>query len=197
VGMFLESVLELRVQSVLGNQNLYQVVGEPQSIGPILNLGAGNSMELVENEEGEGGFEGNKGRFCCGGVFDSSLAVVNCTEEQNMGSEMLDIYPLATVGEQGGSYSMSLDWVVVRVIFFCHVVGLSCEGFENQLMALFAAIEASRPQSDVGSLPDLSGKSGNRGNRELKRLVCSVNYDGKGGQSHRVTWKGRGGKCSL
>jgi len=24
-----------------------------------------------------------------------------------------------------------------------------------------------------------------------------VNYDGKGGQSHRVTWKGRGGKCSL
>jgi hypothetical protein len=32
---------------------------------------------------------------------------------------------------------------------------------------------------------------------ELKRLVCSVNYDVKGGQSHRVTGKGRGGKCSL
>jgi hypothetical protein len=47
----------------------------------------------------------------------------------------------------------------------------------------------------VSSVTDLSGKSRNRGNHELERLVRSVNYDVKGGQSHRVTDKGRGGKC--
>lgn len=49
----------------------------------------------------------------------------------------------------------------------------------------------------MGSVIDLSGKSGNRGNRELKRLVCLVKYDVKGGQSQCVTGKGKGGKCSL
>jgi hypothetical protein len=37
----------------------------------------------------------------------------------------------------------------------------------------------------------------NRGNRELKRLVCSMNYDVKGGQSHKVTGKGRGGVANI
>lgn len=35
-------------------------------------------------------------------------------------------------------------------------------------MALFNAIEASRHQSGVGSVSDLSEKLGNRGNCELK-----------------------------
>ena len=63
VGMFLENVLQHRVESVLGNQNLYQVVGGQHRIGPILNLATGNSLELVENGVGGGDFEGNKGRF--------------------------------------------------------------------------------------------------------------------------------------
>jgi hypothetical protein len=63
----------------------------------------------------EGGFEGNKGRFYCGDVFDPSLAMVTCTEEESRGSEILDIYPLAAIGEQGGSYSVSSDWMVERV----------------------------------------------------------------------------------
>lgn len=62
-------------------------------------------------------------------------------------------------------------------------------------MVLLSAIEASRPQSGVGIATGLSGKSRNRENRELKRLVCSVNYDVKRGQSHRMTRKGRGDKC--
>jgi hypothetical protein len=54
-------------------------------------------------------------------VFDPSLAMVNCTNEESRLSEMLDIHLLVTIGEQGGSYSMSLDWVVERV-YIC----LSC-----------------------------------------------------------------------
>jgi hypothetical protein len=37
-----------------------------------------------------------------------------------------------------------------------------------------------------------SGKTGNRGNRELKRLECTVNYEVKG--SSKVSGKGRAGK---
>jgi hypothetical protein len=44
-------------------------------------------------------------------------------------------------------------------------------------MALFTSIEADQPQSGVGSVIDLREKSGNKGNHELKRFVCSVNYD--------------------
>jgi hypothetical protein len=44
---------------------------------------------------------------------------------------------------------MTLDWVVRRVKFFCHVVGLSCEIFEEQLLVLFAALEASRNQNNM------------------------------------------------
>jgi hypothetical protein len=39
------------------------------------------------------------------------------------------------VEEQGVPHSMSSDWVVERVKNFCHVVGLSCEGFEDQMLA--------------------------------------------------------------
>jgi hypothetical protein len=41
------------------------------------------------------------------------------------GIEMLDIHPPAVIGEKGGSYLVSPNWVVERVNFFCHVVGLS------------------------------------------------------------------------
>jgi hypothetical protein len=36
------------------------------------------------------------------------------------------------VEEQGVPNSMSSDWVVERVKNFCHVVGLSLDGFEDQ-----------------------------------------------------------------
>lgn len=45
--------------------------------------------------------------------------------------------------------------------FFCHVFGLSLEGFVHCNRSY--AIEASRPHSGVSSIPDLSGKSVNRG----------------------------------
>jgi hypothetical protein len=64
-------------------------------------------------------------------------------------------------------------------------------------MAMLTGIEASQHQSGVGNVPALSGKSGNRGNCELKRLVCSVNYDVKGGQSHIVIEKGGVESVSL
>lgn len=44
---------------------------------------------------------------------------------------------------------MTLDWVLQKVMGFFHHVGLSCEGFEEEIMALFTAIEASRYQKEL------------------------------------------------
>lgn len=52
-------------------------------------------------------------------------------------------------------------------------MGLSCEGFEEELMALFTAIEASHYQEELAFI----SKPTNRGKRELKILSCSINYD--------------------
>jgi hypothetical protein len=64
-------------------------------------------------------------------------------------------------------------------------------------MVLFNDIEAHCYSNGVVTGNNLSAKFGNRGQREVKRLECSVNYDGKGGQSSRLARKGRGGKGCL
>lgn len=53
-------------------------------------------------------------------------------------------------------------------------------------------IEASRFQEGLAS----SSKLVNRGNKELKRLSCSINYDSKGGSSSQGR-ELRGGVSSV
>ena len=38
-----------------------------------------------------------------------------------------------------------------RVLEFCHALGLTCDGHEEDLLALFTAIEASRSNKGVGN----------------------------------------------
>lgn len=107
----------------------------------------GQNLKVVQanwlNED-----EIENGLLCsCGDVHHPSMAVVTYPGEEVKGREPLDVHPLAVVEELGVPYSVSLDWVVERVKNLCHVVGLSCEGFEDQLLALFIAIEASRHQT--------------------------------------------------
>lgn len=105
---------------------------------------------------------GSEGEFengsSCGAELHPYLSMVTCLDEEGIGREPLNIYPLIVVEEQGVNYSVSSDWVVERVKIFCHMVGLSCEGFEEQMMALFSAIEASRNQNGVVSSPKFGSK---------------------------------------
>jgi hypothetical protein len=87
------------------------------------------------------------------------------------------------VEEQRVPPSASSDWAIERLKNFCHVVGLSCDVFEDKMLVLFSAIKASRHQNIAVNASYLSFKPGNIGNHELKRLICSVNYDMKGGHS--------------
>jgi hypothetical protein len=133
----------------------------------------------VEFEQDSRGYVGCYDDLRGGVEGDDYLVVVIRTEDANEGSEMLNIRPLAVLGEQLGDNSLSTVWVVKRVKGFCHGVGLSCAGFEDKLMALFNDIEANRYSNRVGHDNTLSAKFGNRGQHEVKRLECSVNYDGK------------------
>jgi hypothetical protein len=53
--------------------------------------------------------------------------------------------------------------------------GVSCVAFEEQFVAILTFIEAGRLQKVSGSI----SKLGSKGNRELKGLECSINYDSK------------------
>lgn len=112
-------------------------------------------------------------------------------------SEPLLVHPIAVIEETGLHESVSLDWIVERVQNFCQVVGLSCEGLEDQMLALFTAIEASRKQIGSASSSSLFSKSVNRGKCESNRLACSIKYDMKGGNSSRGIGKGRGNIGNL
>ena len=71
-------------------------------------------------------------------------------------------------------------------------MGLICDGHEEKLLRLFIAIEANRQNRRGGNGHQRSDKTSNRGNRELKRLECTVNYKVKG--SSKVGGKGNAGK---
>jgi hypothetical protein len=120
------------------------------------------------------------------------LADTNRGEIYQLGEpETLEIQPLAIMGA-GEHRPESQGWVLERVLAFCHELGLNCDGHEEELLALFTAIEAKRMNRKGGSSQQKGDKVGNRGNRELKRLECTVNYDVKG--SATMTGKGRNGK---
>lgn len=82
---------------------------------------------------------------------------------------------------------LPLAWVLQTLKEICHVMGISCEGFEEELLALFAAIEASNSKQASASCSSL----GKRGSRELKSLVCSINYDANSGSASCGRVKGR------
>jgi hypothetical protein len=57
-------------------------------------------------------------------------------------------------------------------------------GYEEQFMVILIVIEAIHSHMVLGST--------SKGNRELKRLECSINYDSKFEASSRASGKERG-----
>jgi hypothetical protein len=191
----LDSVLSVGVgdgrdEGEQGNESLSQAEYDV-GLGEIEAPSKGLKMQEVNGEVDEVGCE-NELREEGEGV--NILALVSRLDEVLGGSEMLDVQPLAVMEKDLGDVPMSTDWVFERIRGFCKVVGISCPGFEDKLMDLFNVIEAHRYSDRVRHDNNLSAM-GNRGQREVKSLECSVNYDGKGGQSSRLTRKGRVGNC--
>lgn len=83
--------------------------------------------------------------------------------------------------------SLPLDWVLQIVEQIRHIVGLSCEDFEEERVALFVAIEAGQSKQASASCSSF----GKKGSRESRRLVCSINYDANSGNASHDRVKGR------
>ena len=61
---------------------------------------------------------------------------------------------------------------------FGNCVGASYEGYEDEIIALLQKIEARRPPQKQKAPSQKGGtQSANRGQRELRGLQSSVNYD--------------------
>jgi len=73
------------------------------------------------------------------------------------------------------------------VLAYSHWVGITCDGFEGKLSAVFEAIIHSNVKKAAGTSSSLSIK----GTRKLNRLSCSVNYDAHSGSTSRGRCKGR------
>jgi hypothetical protein len=88
---------------------------------------------------------------------------------------------------RGKSGKWSSNWVFHLIHEFSHLVGLSCDGFEGRLSALFEDIVATNDEKEAGPSLNL----GNKGMREMNRLACSINYDAHYGSTSRGTSTGR------
>lgn len=77
------------------------------------------------------------------------------------------------------------NWVLQMVSSFRHMVGVSYESYESELLNLFVALDRNRGSG--GSITP--NRSGAKLMRELKGLKSNINYDG-GEVSYRRTRKG-------
>jgi hypothetical protein len=85
-------------------------------------------------------------------------------------------------GSSKGSNNPQLEpsaWVKQRQRGFCKLVGFPIDIHEQECLALLQKIEAYRFAKKAKEGPRRQSASGKKGSRELRRLVSSVNYDGR------------------
>ena len=68
-------------------------------------------------------------------------------------------------------------------------MGISLEGFEEQITGLLLAIEARKKNKNLHAVDDQmkQGKSGQKGQRELKILLTSLNVEAGSTKSRTVS----------
>jgi hypothetical protein len=82
---------------------------------------------------------------------------------------------------RGFSGKKSSGGFLKAVLEYSHSVGITCDGYEGPLSAMFEAIIASNDKKEAGP----SSILGIKGTRELNRLFCSINYDAYSGGTSR------------
>lgn len=78
------------------------------------------------------------------------------------------------------------NWVLKMVSSIRHMVGVSCKGYEKELMDLFAALEKDR----ISLLTMTPSRLGGKMLKELKGLESIVNYDGNVSVSTKSRYMG-------
>jgi hypothetical protein len=147
----------------------------------------------------------DSGELYAGGIHDEDgiLSITNSAhqDDDDVGSmrahclpqegemEPLSVSPLAVALPQAdevhkieghGSTNGYSQWVDENLKAFGELVGTSFEGYEEDVIALLVSIEARRNQHKQPTCDNRSArKKGNKGSRELKGLISSINYDSR------------------
>ncbi|XP_042952731.1 uncharacterized protein LOC122289632 isoform X1 [Carya illinoinensis] len=90
--------------------------------------------------------------------------------------------PLCSLPPTEPSADPHVDWIFQKVKDMSYCLGMSCEGYEDQLQALLITIKSGQP---------LLARSSMKKDRELKKLACSINYDAWEGSACRGRHKDR------
>ena len=139
----------------------------------------------------------------CDGLVDSLSIVIKAEEETwefdersmtwECSGKPLVVVPLATKVPLELEYSSELgvgckelvdsnylsQWVTNRIKAFIKSMGTSLEGFEEQIAELLLAIGARKKNKKFQAVNDQmkQGKLGQKGQRELKNLLTSMNVE--------------------
>jgi hypothetical protein len=177
------------VTKMLENNNMQMVICEPVLVGNQVE--SCHRGDTGVTDEGEALFDRGAQDFRSGLLLE---LVKNSNEEGESGAP-LEITPLAAKG--GEKNRVSPRWVVEKVMSCYHSIGLSCEGFEDRMLAMFEEIEAAGERSLASPKTLYPSNQGAKGQRELNRLAWSINYEKKRVLSARGRTKGRGSSCSY
>ena len=81
------------------------------------------------------------------------------------------------------------QWVTKWIKAFRKLVGTSLEGFEEQIMGLLLALEARKKSKKLKAVDDQMkhSKLGQKGQRELKNLLTSMNVEVGSTKSRNVS----------
>lgn len=85
---------------------------------------------------------------------------------------------IAALGEVNCN-DMPSEWVSKKMKIFYEFLGLSFAGFEEDIVSLFSTIDQRRRTKGSQTTSKRGSYSGGRGQRELKKLQWSLNYEGK------------------
>jgi len=178
------------VTKVLENNNMQMVICEPVLVGYQVESCLREDSGVTD--EGETLFDSGAQDLRSGLLLE--LEVKNSNEEGESGAP-LEITHLAAKG--GEKHRVSPRWVVEKVMSCYQSIGLSCEGFEDRMLAMFEEIEAAGERSLASPKTLYPSNQGAKGKRELNRLAWSMSYEKKGVLSARGRTKGRGLSCSY
>jgi hypothetical protein len=116
--------------------------------------------------------------------------ITEIAAEQCAAEEVQEVAPLTTI--------CGHEWLYDKVKELFQVWGMSCEGCEEELKALYHKIEGNRRKVHCPAMSPT--KSSCKGSRELRGLHSSVNYDGKMGLAIRdqhTKKRARGGRSIM
>ena len=119
---------------------------------------------------------------------ERDVEIFRLHDHKEFSEEELPSLEISAAGEIGAERS---PWANKKFLLFCKYVGVSVEGFEEDIMRILVEIENRRCSVSASKAGERGTMSSSRKERELKKLISTINYDGAAGREAEVRNEGR------